>query len=108
MKFDHEYFDAGLYRMGTRCEKWDGAREDNGDVLPLWVNMHEGSGKLEYNILPLDREREADWQTLFGLDAETFQAARDSHKRTMDIVGTGLQRCRDWLAEDQTHTADAA
>ena len=37
MKFDHEYFDAGLYRMGTRCEKWDGAREDNGDVLPLWV-----------------------------------------------------------------------
>ena len=37
MKFDHEYFDGGLYRVGTRCEKWDGAREDNGDVLPLWV-----------------------------------------------------------------------
>ena len=91
-------------------EKWsDGTtRLMDTDVLPLWVNMHEGSGKLEYNILPLDREREADWQTLFGLDAETFQAARDSHKRTMDIVGSGLQRCRDWLAEDQTHTADAA
>ena len=38
MKFDHEYFDAGLYRMGTRCEKWDEARKENGDdVLPLWV-----------------------------------------------------------------------
>ncbi|MBR3764830.1 MAG: aminotransferase class I/II-fold pyridoxal phosphate-dependent enzyme, partial [Clostridia bacterium] len=38
MKFDHEYFDAGLHRMGTRCEKWDEARREHGDdVLPLWV-----------------------------------------------------------------------
>ena len=38
MKFDEAYFDAGLYRMGTRCEKWDMAREEHGgDVLPLWV-----------------------------------------------------------------------
>lgn len=38
MKFDHEYFDAGLYRMDTRCEKWDGARAKWGEeVLPMWV-----------------------------------------------------------------------
>ena len=38
MKFDREYFDAGLYRMSTRCEKWDEARKDHGeDILPLWV-----------------------------------------------------------------------
>ena len=38
MKFDREYFDAGLYRMGTRCEKWDEARKEHGeDMLPLWV-----------------------------------------------------------------------
>ncbi len=38
MKFDQAYFDAGLYRMGTRCEKWDEARKENGDeLLPLWV-----------------------------------------------------------------------
>ncbi len=38
MKFDHEYFDAGLYRLGTRCEKWDEARKEHGeDILPLWV-----------------------------------------------------------------------
>ena len=36
--FDREYFDAGLYRIGTACEKWDGCRERNGaDVLPMWV-----------------------------------------------------------------------
>ena len=38
MKFDHEYFDAGLYRLGTRCEKWDEARAEHGDdLVPLWV-----------------------------------------------------------------------
>ena len=38
MKFDQEYFDAGLYRVGTRCEKWDGMRAEHGaDALPLWV-----------------------------------------------------------------------
>lgn len=38
MKFDQAYFDAGLYRMGTRCEKWDEARREHGDeLLPLWV-----------------------------------------------------------------------
>ena len=38
MKFDHEFFDAGLYRLGTRCEKWDEARNEHGeDILPLWV-----------------------------------------------------------------------
>lgn len=38
MKFDQAYFDAGLYRMGTRCEKWDEARKEHGEeLLPLWV-----------------------------------------------------------------------
>ena len=38
MVFDKEYFDAGLYRVGTRCEKWDGCRTEHGaDALPLWV-----------------------------------------------------------------------
>lgn len=38
MRYDQEYFDAGLYRMGTRCEKWDVCREESGEnVLPLWV-----------------------------------------------------------------------
>ncbi len=36
--FDREYFDAGLYRIGTACEKWDGCRSRAGkDVLPMWV-----------------------------------------------------------------------
>ena len=38
MKFNQEYFDEGLYRMGTRCEKWDECRAEHGeDALPMWV-----------------------------------------------------------------------
>lgn len=38
MNFDEAYFDAGLDRVGTRCEKWDGMRaQDGGDMVPLWV-----------------------------------------------------------------------
>lgn len=38
MKYDQEYFDEGLYRVGSRCDKWDKMRAEKGaDVLPLWV-----------------------------------------------------------------------
>ena len=38
MKFNQEYFDEGLYRMGTRCEKWDHCRAQHGEnIIPLWV-----------------------------------------------------------------------
>ena len=36
--YNREYFDAGLYRVGTACEKWDACRARSGaDVLPMWV-----------------------------------------------------------------------
>ena len=38
MTFNEEYFDEGLYRVGTRCEKWDVCRAEHGEnILPLWV-----------------------------------------------------------------------
>ena len=38
MKFNEEYFDAGLYRCDTRSEKWDGCRSRKGEnTLPMWV-----------------------------------------------------------------------
>ena len=35
--FDQEYFDAGLYRKGTDCIKWDMCQREHGPVLPMWV-----------------------------------------------------------------------
>ncbi|MGN0774866.1 MAG: MalY/PatB family protein [Candidatus Ventricola sp.] len=39
MEFDRAYFDAGVSRVGTECEKWDGMIEETGDadMIPMWV-----------------------------------------------------------------------
>ena len=39
MKFDQTYFDAGINRIGTECEKWDGMIASSGDLdmIPMWV-----------------------------------------------------------------------
>lgn len=39
MQFDKAYFDAGINRVGTECEKWDGMIEETGDadMIPMWV-----------------------------------------------------------------------
>ena len=39
MEFNREFFDAGIYRVGTQSTKWDGIRKDCGkdDIVPLWV-----------------------------------------------------------------------
>ncbi len=37
--FDRAYFDAGVARVGTDCEKWDGmiAAHGDADMIPMWV-----------------------------------------------------------------------
>ena len=39
MEFDKAYFDAGIGRVGTDCEKWDGVMQETGDpdLIPMWV-----------------------------------------------------------------------
>ena len=39
MAFDKAYFDAGVNRIGTDCEKWDGMFLTHGttELLPMWV-----------------------------------------------------------------------
>ena len=81
-----KYSDGSVYLAGT-------------DVLPLWVNMHSDTGKLEYNILPLDKTKEDSWAQQFGLTADTKKAAQDSYTRTMAIVGAGLTDCQNWLTQ---------
>ena len=91
-------------------EKWsDGhVRVSGTDVLPLWVTMHEATGKLEYNILPLDKLAEDTWAQQFGLSPETQKAAQASWQRTMDIVGGGLQECLLWLNDANENREDPA
>lgn len=69
------------------------------DVLPLWVTMHDRTGKLEYNILPLDISLQDSWQERFELGSYSFKSAQESRKRTMEILGEGLLECRNHLTQ---------
>ena len=72
------------------------------NALPTWVNMHQnGNGKTEYNILPLDYDRVEEWTQMFEIGETTLNAAKNSHSRTMDIVGAGLTECQTWLTEEK-------
>lgn len=37
MRFDKDYFDAGILRKGTGSRKWDDENACPGDCVPLWV-----------------------------------------------------------------------
>ena len=37
MEFDSAFFDAGIDRNGTACEKWDDRAVVGENVVPLWV-----------------------------------------------------------------------
>ncbi len=67
------------------------------DVVPTWVNMHSNNGGREYNILPLDKEKEDQWQSLFDLTDHNLTSCQKSYDRTMGIVSEGLEECQTWL-----------
>lgn len=70
------------------------------DVLPTWVNKFtNGDGKVEYNILPLDQQTKDQWKALYNLTDSQYAEAQSSYERTMNIVGTGLAKCQDYLTQ---------
>ena len=69
------------------------------DALPTWVNMHSNNGSREYNIIPLDKEKEAEWESAFRMTSAQFASAQKSYDRTMAIIGEGLKACQDDLAQ---------
>ena len=69
------------------------------DVVPTWVNMHSNSGAREYNILPLAKDTEEQWQESYELTDNQFKSCQKSYDRTMGIVGDGLAQCQEYLAQ---------
>lgn len=81
----------------------------DADVLPTWVNKFtNGDGKVEYNILPLDQETKDQWKTLYNLSDTQYAETQSSYSRTMDIVNTGLTKCRDYLEQVNTQRGQTA
>jgi poly-gamma-glutamate synthesis protein (capsule biosynthesis protein) len=71
----------------------------SADILPTWVNMHRNNGGREYNMLPLIKEQEEQWQDLFDLDNATFTNAKASYNRTMEIIEEGLETVQNHLSQ---------
>ena len=67
------------------------------DVLPTWVNMHTTNGVKEYNVLPLDKSKEAQWKEMFDISDDTVKKANASYDRTMEILKDGLEECQQYL-----------
>lgn len=65
---------------------------DSVNLIPTWVYLNQ-----KYYILPLDKDKEDQWGSLFNIGESTVNAAKDSYQRTMDLVGEGLTKCQDYL-----------
>ena len=104
MVFDKAYFDAGVMRIGTDCEKWDGMIAATGDsqMIPMWV------ADMDFPSPPAIKEAMAkvlEWNTwgytIAGKrDAEALKAywarRHDTHFEVEDVlmspcVVTGLR-----------------
>jgi poly-gamma-glutamate synthesis protein (capsule biosynthesis protein) len=79
-----KYSDGSVYLAGA-------------ELLPTWVNRNENSGKRQYDIIPLDKERESEWAVLYGLTEGQLQSAKESYDRTMAILGEGLEEVNTYL-----------
>ena len=80
---------------------------ENANCLPTWVNLRKNpdNGRLEYNILPLDKGIE-DWHQL-GLTDSTLASAEASYDRTMAIVGEGMTAVDAYLQANQAAVEQA-
>jgi hypothetical protein len=73
----------------------------SADILPTWVNLHRDSGGNEYNMIPLEIEKQDQWQTMFGFNDEALRKANASYDRTMKIIGEGLTQIQDFLSREK-------
>ena len=76
--------------------------------MPTWVNKFvTADWKYEFNILPLDDATRDQWKSLYALTDEQLTNAQNSYTRTMDILGSGLEKCRNYLTQ-QTQESQIA
>lgn len=61
--------------------------------------MRSNRGKREYNILPLIKDLEEQWQNSYELTDNQLKSCQKSYDRTMGIVGEGLEACQAYLAQ---------
>lgn len=71
---------------------------EQADILPTWVND-------KYQILPIDHDPEV--RALLGVSDPELQQMESSYKRTMAIVGSGLETVQTHLQENTAQVETA-
>lgn len=69
----------------------------SAQALPTWVNMFTFPEGKQYNVVPLDMEKQDQWKDLFRLDDSTASQAEESYQRTQEIIGTGMEQVQQHL-----------
>ena len=106
-KFPDGYTEDGVIFITTFEKYSDGTVYlADVDLIPTWVNMHSNHGKKEYNILPLEIDKEDQWQETFEMTDHNFTSCQRSYERTMGIVTEGLEICRAWLEQKKLDRED--
>ncbi len=97
----------GLLVYVTFAKYSDGTVVVEGlEALPLWVNMNtNNTASKVYEIVPLDKDR--DWKADFGVTDSQGQKCDDSLKRTMDLIGEGLEEINNWFSQAQADLEEA-
>lgn len=68
------------------------------ELIPTWVNLNANNGSRQYNIVPLVDDIRDQWMSRFNMTENQFNDAQRSYDRTEAIVGDGLARAQEYLA----------
>ena len=92
------YTEDGMI-FSVEFEKWNNGDVKISDVniIPTWVNKSYAGGNTVYSIVPLDSSLEA-WN---NLGVSNVNSIYESYKRTMSVVGEGLNECRKSLNQPE-------
>ena len=68
------------------------------ELIPTWVNLNANNGSRQYNIVPLVDDIRDQWMSNFNMTENQFNDAQRSYDRTEAIVGSGLAKAQEYLA----------
>ena len=76
------------------------------NLTPTWVYMNSNSGSRQYNIVPLDNGKRDEWQVDYNMSDNDFNNAQRSYDRTDAIVSEGLNKSKEYLAQQKQERED--
>lgn len=101
------YTEDGVLFSFTFAKYADGTVAlESTQLIPTWVYLRKQESTA-YNILPLDKNIE-DWKSTFKLSDSVCKQAEESYNRTMKIVGPGMEKAQNYLAQAKLQREQAS